>query len=144
MSDSTELQTTQNSGTVQLICPRCGSDEVKNLSMIYGDHRNININLDYFIGLGFGIDLSKNLVKMCEPPKKKDTSGCALIFLGLLTLAFLFAFFPIGIVFGVLTYGAYKANAEAEEYNNNQYPIEYEEWRNSFICLKCGNKFVIR
>lgn len=48
------------------------------------------------------------------------------------------------IVIGSICYSAFatlESSYKASRYNNKVYPKEYEEWQNTYVCMKCGNRF---
>ncbi len=140
MSNSAEVQ---NVGTSKFVCPKCGSSDIKNCAII---HTSGTTSLDLGVeGANFNFSHGSQLAKELAPPQKKETHPIAMVVFGLITILCLYGGAIIGaVIFGILTYANYSANQDANRYNENEYPAEYEAWQDSYICFKCGHKFVIR
>ena len=48
------------------------------------------------------------------------------------------------LVLGAIALLLGKSSMDADEYNKKVYPKEYERWKHSYICHRCGNRFIIR
>lgn len=88
---------------------------------------------------------STDLAQAVAPPAEQETYWGAMIILGILAAIFFSnGDTLIGMVLGLFAYGSFNVSNEAEEYNKKIYPKEYEKWLHSYICYRCGNRFVIR
>jgi hypothetical protein len=104
---------------------------------------------------------STTLAKQCAPPTKKSLGWpmAAMIFGGLQLLGSILMFAQLlagydgdadpaaailGVIIGpLLMYFGYHYYVSAQKYNESDYPKLLQEWRSSFICLRCGNRFEI-
>ena len=119
-------------------CPKCNSDQIQTFRMAF--ETGTSTDVSHTIGggaaggnLGGGVAATSGLrmsalAQQVMPPQKQ-TVGCGL------WVASIF-FFPI------FFYAVYKT-IQASKWNKEVYPKLYEEWENSWICLKCGNAFLL-
>ena len=138
-------------------CPHCGSENIQKCSVIYhsGTTSNqsttkINGNVEAETS---GVS-STNLAQQLAPPAKKEESWiagfiCGAIFLYLLydfifVSRFSFLGFVIVAVFGLGAWATLNSSEEAQKYNENQFPIDYDVWTKSYFCYRCGNVFYMK
>lgn len=143
----------------EFVCPHCHSDNVQSFEMAYrggvSTSTGSSIGIGYSGG-GFGIGTStssgvsvSNLSQSVAPPQKQGYIKN--IILGILAVCVLQVVCQaiIGRVFGGLIswvafagmiYWIYK---EVYCWNRDVYPRLLEEWYNSYICLKCGYRFIL-
>ena len=137
-------------------CPCCHSDAIQKYSIVYQNGTS-NVQLNTYGGgissggHGGGYAYStgtsqSQLAASVAPPEPKSTIwkycfatlGAALFLGGLFRLDF--NNILSGIVYGGgFGFWAYKSN----QYNNTEYRELYEKWQRSYICLKCGHRFMI-
>ena len=132
-------------------CPKCGSGDIQKCEMIY---MNGTVNHSSTTTVGnyeseTSSQASTSLAQSVAPPTKKETYWTATIIAGVITAFagdavlnhFQTARLVIAIIAGLFTWACYSMTQEANEYNEKQYPIEYENWQNSYVCFRCGNRF---
>ena len=140
-----------------LACTKCGSAEVRRLSLIYNEGLAIinttsNTSGAAFGGGGasFGSASTRTtgtqqtaLSKQAAPPRKKHTIlwGMLAGILGLVTLSGLSDFSFSVIVFAALAVLAGRMSLKAKEYNMTKFPELYATWERSFMCNRCGQMF---
>ena len=153
---STQTRIVPEPGRLNSIaCTKCGSSEVRRLSLIYeeGLSHSASQSQTAFCGAGFGTTASTfstgtsqtALSKKAAPPTKKHTILLALLagFLGFCTLAGLANFSFWALLFGGLTYLAVMKSLKAKAYNATAFPEEHACWQRSFMCNRCGGVFAI-
>lgn len=104
---------------------------------------------------------STMLAKQCAPPTKKSLGWpiAAMVFGGLQLLGSVLMFAQhivgydgdadpaaaiLGVILGpLLIYFGHHFYVLGQEFNKSEYPKLLQEWRSSFICLRCGNRFEI-
>ena len=138
-----------------IACTKCGSSEVRRLSLIYeeGLSHSATQSQTAFGGAAFGSTASTfstgtsqtALSKKAAPPTKKHTILWALLagFLGFCTVAGIANFSFWTLVFGGLTYLAVMKSLKAKAYNAMAFHEEHERWQRSFMCNRCGGVFAI-
>ena len=138
-----------------IACTKCGSAEVRRLSLIYeeGLSHSATQSQTAFGGASFGSTASTfstgtsqtALSKKAAPPTKKHTILLALLagFLGFCTVAGLANFSFWALVFGGLTYWAAMKSLKAKAYNATVFPDEHARWLRSFMCNRCGGVFAV-
>ena len=143
----------------EFICPHCHSDNIQSFEMVYnngvstGTHSTVGMG---FAGGKFGIGTATtnsvsvtNLSQSVAPPQKH--SYVKAIGLGLLAVCVLQIVCQalIGKVFGGLIswvafagmiYWVYK---DVYCWNRDVYPKLLDEWYDSYLCLKCGYRFIL-
>lgn len=132
------------SGPVPICCARCQSAEIKSVPLVYkmGQSKGSMAGMTLSGDVGFGS--THNITDLAEelaPPVK--ATGALVIFLCGVGLACFFglsnqssgAFFVISILASAAAI-AYAISA-SRTFARNMYL-----WRNRWICLKCGNKFI--
>src|SRR5262245_26473782 len=138
-----------------IACTKCGSSEVRRLSLIYeeGLSHSATQSQTAFGGAAFGSTASTfstgtsqtALSKKAAPPTKQHTILWALLvgFLGFCTLAGVVNFSFWALVFGGLTYLAAMKTLKAKAYNAAVFPGERARWERSFMCNRCGGVFAV-
>lgn len=144
----------------EFICPHCHSDNIQRFEMVYRNGVSTNtqstIGMGYSGGGGFGIGTAtssgvsvSNLSQSVAPPQKQ--SYLRNIILGILAVCVLQIVCQavIGRVFGGLIswvafagmiYWIYK---NVYCWNRDVYPKLLNQWYNSYLCLKCGHRFIL-
>lgn len=140
-----------------MICPKCSSDNVQRLEVVFeGGTQNINTKSNSAgigIGLGgLGLGLGKTKTKgtaqsksaqKASPPMKKPFK---LLIVALIWSLYLLSSaksssdstFLLIIGFIAFAFSAFMIYKRVS-WNKNSYPILYETWTNSWLCNKCGN-----
>ena len=49
---------------------------------------------------------------------------------------------PVLLIGGYIAYG-YKKGQEAKKWNQEVYPQLLNKWQHSYMCMKCGNRFIL-
>ena len=147
-------------------CPRCSSENTTSYEMAYSSGTRqsgligTDLQGDVFVGVGTS---SSTLASSCAPPKKaSETLGMILIASGIL-----FGVIGIGVLatsdisrevyfrqYGNLTAAmlslaagislasfGFVAARNASRFNTREFPLQYQRWRQWFICLRCGHRF---
>lgn len=131
--------------STKFCCPRCGSENVQSLPIIYQSGSSGNNSITQtgkIISVTQGESMT-NLARSVAPPSKKENFWWLFYFSVFVAGLWLFGDFPalIGILaIGTAIYSA-KENNEIDEYNKKVFPALYEEWENSFLCHRCGHIF---
>ena len=121
---------------VATACPRCGSAEIRRLSLIHA------------AGLPTNTDRKPQheavLSKQAAPPMRKPTvvwvgAALALALVAIMTRSISTAVTTTELL-GVAA--AIGVAARAVTYNGMVYPRLYEQWERSSMCNRCGNVFV--
>lgn len=139
---------------INMICPKCNSENVQKLSVVYesGTH-NINTQSNtagggYAFGNGGGFFTvgattrtrgiqQSMLAEKATPPKKRPYFPCVAFFFGILFILLDFVF--LGVVFMIVSpiYGYF-----AYQYNTHTWPNLYHEWNALWHCNKCGELYL--
>lgn len=120
-----------------------------------------------------GISMT-DLAKRCAPPKKQSDTTIPGIIAGLIVLGMIFPGLglifsiydkgifwvlgmflktfvddPLGCVFGLsitvfALYFGFKYQSERTQEVEDTYNSRYKDWCDSYLCLRCGNRFVLR
>jgi hypothetical protein len=147
------------------ICPQCGSQNTRRLSLIYLQGTADVAGLAFFMGMKGNYGLvptyarkTSRLAQLAAPPLKKSWGGFAFLwFFGSLLLCFGVGVFvsatipDIGdqILFWsmyvgwplMFLIGVWSRRRAALHYNRNVWPILYEVWQRSYLCGRCGTVF---
>lgn len=135
-------------------CPKCGSDNIQSYEMIYNGGRashesttdGFSVGSDWSVGHATTSGNSvSHLAKTCAPPVKKEHFGCGClpVIIVLSLLAALIHPIAVPIVFIALSAFLGSMNKDVDKYNATEYARLYREWKNSYLCHKCGNRFII-
>lgn len=141
-------------------CPNCGSENIQKMQIVYQSGTSSSLSTTtYRNNAGEKVNAETNenrstgLASAVAPPTKKDSSWGAVIVCGiiaaylgydLLKSSFSFMQLIITIVFGLAAYASYDETEKNEAWNEKEYPRLYDEWCKSFICHKCGHRFIIK
>lgn len=140
-------------------CPNCGSENIQKMQIVYQSGTGTRSSVTtYENRAGYTMESetneqhSTNLAASVAPPNKKETHFGFTIICGIVSAYFIYCLFQhfswfdliVGGIAGLLAFGGYESSMEVSAWNENEYPKLYEEWANSFICHKCGHRFVIR
>lgn len=128
-------------------CPKCGSENIQKCEVIYMSgtvSHSSTTTLGKYEATTEG-QASTDLAQAVAPPAQQDTSWLA----GIVVAFIAFVLFDDGgiipgLVLGAIALLLFKSSADAENYNSNVYPKEYDRWKHSYICHRCGNRFIIR
>ena len=150
-------------------CPNCGSENTQRYSVIYNNgvsnysseteisgyvERDF-LHSDSFSGTAStqGVSIT-NLAQTVAPPQKESEVGCGTVVGSLIVVAvihgILSCFIDKGFLLEVIDWGIlllfgfllYYENKRSSEYNNNVYPQLYNDWLNSYVCMRCGHHFI--
>lgn len=148
----------QSTGMLDLSCKKCGSDNVKKLSIAYAEGLSI-VNLKHSgagigigsggigIGIGGGDTKGTNQTLWSErlsPPSTSNLSivfGIAAIVVFIISIALVSTSIIItitGIVFGLLFW--YFSNDIYKD--NKKKRLEISKWDSTYVCLRCGERFL--
>ena len=140
-------------------CPHCGSGDIQKCEMIY---MNGTVNHSSTTTIGnyeseTSGQASTSLAQSVAPPTQKEEHWIATAVCGFITVMIVHGLWkdftsPFGhgihtghliaaLIFGAFTWAFYTMTQEATEYNEKQFPLEYDEWKNSYVCFRCGNRF---
>ena len=128
-------------------CPKCGSENIQKCEVIYMSgtvSHSSTTTMGRYEATTEG-QASTDLAQAVAPPAQQDTSWLA----GIVVAFIAFVLFDDGgiipgLVLGAIALLLFKSSADAENYNSNVYPKEYDRWKHSYICHRCGNRFIIR
>jgi len=145
-------------------CPSCGSENIQRLSVIWKggtsnwDGSAVGVGMGSG-GVGGGVALMGGtsqtlLADDAAPPRKVSPwtvlivlilvlVGSIIIFMGALKNSLPLELDLFLVVFTVSITALYFI-LNTIRYNTKIYPVEVEKWRNSFLCLRCGAKFIVR
>ena len=132
---SVRTQGSRGPRLVQHACPRCGSEEIRRLSLIH----------ETGLASKTGNDSPHETVlsKQAAPPVKKPAgmwAGAATVFavvaVASLTKSEVLAMLAFGSVAIAIGFAAH-----AMTYNRLVFPRLYEQWAHSFMCNRCGSVF---
>ncbi len=149
-------------------CPECGSDRTQNVMMAYREGisslESVHAAIFAFsdpegfegplLGFSQGTSIS-GLAESVSPPEERSIGIGALMksmlsgFLALLAVSIMFAPSAYTISFALamfvisvaLSRSVQREKEQIKEYNEAIYPLLVQEWREKFICLRCGIKF---
>lgn len=147
-------------------CPHCHSLNTQSFEMVYKNgisHIDANTGTVGISNNGHGGAVSKTkgteqteLSKSVAPPEEQSVianllGGCLLSFILFIVFIvvfgvildfnlsdnwiYVFVFLGIGLAF----LGVYMAI----DYNEKDYPLEIARWKHSFLCMRCGQRFVV-
>ena len=128
-------------------CPKCGSENIQKCEVIYLSgtvSHSSTTTMGRYEATTEG-QASTDLAQTVAPPAEQDTSWMATIVLAFFAaVVFCDGGTIPGLVLGAIALLLGKSSADADDYNKKIYPKEYERWRHSYICHRCGNRFIIR
>lgn len=138
-------------------CPNCGSDNIQRFEVAFQNGISDTSSVTTGVGIagdGLGVGAAKTnstsqsaLSMSVAPPAKKSVVkkfllNCVIaFFIGGIMTSYLIPdmlkevfFAAVMLIPAYLAYKNYKWNKE-------EWPMLMERWHNSYICLRCGNKF---
>ena len=147
-----------------LHCPRCGSDDLRSLSVVHASGVSHTQGFSGGTGLAFGTDddptivgggLSSSsvqhtaLARAAAPPEPQTLGVAPAVFVGgvaalmLYLLGFwrlgLIGLIPATVLGGVAGYAWYQRQYRAiQEYNETVYRPQRASWERKVMCLRCG------
>ena len=127
----------------KFMCPHCHSEHIQKCSIVYqnGASQITTSNGEEVRVIGNGLT---QLAQQVAPPAEKETHWGAMILCGGLAALFLTSgLFIVGIILGFIALNLYGSSDEAAKFNKEKYPILYNQWLNTYICNRCGNKFIL-
>ena len=120
------------------VCPNCASENIQRAEVAWS--------------MGTRTGSQSALAMAIARPMERKTSGMTALavigaILGLLGLMMTSGFLAGGLVFigvgALMLLAAMAGKSEAETFNRDQLPKLLAEWREKWICLKCGEVFGI-
>lgn len=151
-------------------CPQCGAENIQNFEIAYrmgvshidASTTGVGISSSLNVGIGvastIGIQRSA-LSRIVAPPVKmkylKNAFALYCIFLGITGLLAaglnklfdnngFIMFIDVLIVFLVPSFIVKHYVSTIETWNDKEYPKLLRQWRQSYICFRCGHKFTIK
>lgn len=148
------------------VCPKCGSDQIQLYSIAYsGGISAVNTNTVGvgLTGSGIGVGGAKTvgtsqtaLSQSVAPPEKLPVVKGILmsvilvplvvaIVVGILEIMLKIRLGAVAsvIIFAAMVYALYRYPYNYYQYNKNVYPQEMERWQHSWLCAKCGHRFIL-
>lgn len=139
-------------------CPNCGSENIQKMQIVYQSGTGTRTSVTTYENRnGYSVESetnehsSTNLAASVAPPKQKETNYGFMLVCGIVSAYLIWDLFKgfswfeliVGALAGLFAFGAYETSVQNSNWNETEYPRLYEEWTNSFICHKCGHRFVI-
>lgn len=152
----------------EFFCPKCHSENIQSYELIYSQNVSNSSHMTTGIGTTFGGNigagfattsgtsvtaLGETVAPPALKPTKKDLkkgclSGVIAFFIAFILFAMtrsetiaLLAFFAVTAGAAFLGRKEIKQN---EQWNREVYPKLLNEWKHSYMCLKCGHRFALR
>lgn len=128
-------------------CPHCGSENIQRCQVIYQqgtvNHSYTTRSGDYESNTS-GTE-STSLAQSVAPPEQKETFWGTMLVTGIIAAIALFdgGHYIVAGIFGLLAGGSFVTSQEANEYNEKQWPTEFKNWQNSYLCHRCGHCFIM-
>ena len=154
---------------MKITCPKCESEDVQRLAMIYQRGTATTVSSSTTLGdvggyLAVGGSVlsatqQSLLAQQATPPLPRMASDWSYVFgfivlvCGVVTLVVAFSLaledLPITLivggmitVVGITAFLSARASArDADQYNRTTYPRLKEAWERTWLCLRCGNRF---
>lgn len=142
---------------MSLACPRCSNPNVRRLSLIFQEGtshiQTSTAGVATASGGGWGVGTAattgrqQTLLSLGASPPTRMTMGgavAATLFGVLLILGGISdpgGMLVVGLLFAGI--GGYRVK-RAMDYNRNVYPGLLDTWQNTFLCNRCGDRFVSR
>ena len=132
-------------------CPHCGSENIQKCSVIYNSgtasHQSTTTINGKVEAETSGVS-GTNLAQQLAPPAKKEENWIASVVCGAIAIFFvggLANHFVVSIIvivlFGSAAIGLWQSSTEAKEYNEKKFHRDYDIWKRSYFCHRCGNVF---
>ena len=135
------------------ICPNCGSENIQKLQMVYqlGTASRSAVTKNQNGEESTTSEYSStSLAASVAPPTKKETAWLAMIVCAFIAVGIVYFFRNSGWIkiigggfFSLCAIGCCFGSVEASKWNETEYPTLYAQWARSFICHKCGHRFII-
>lgn len=132
------------SGPVPACCQRCSSAEVKSVQMVYKMGKSSGTMTGFSLSGDVGVAATQNISELAEElaPPEQATGGCAILIGGLLVATAIWISEQSAGAFYLITGLALVASVAFVWHARKTYAKEFYLWRNRWICLKCGHKFL--
>lgn len=158
MSQGTSAEVAQ-----QFCCPQCHSENIQSYQMVYSQNVSTTNNtttgmaVGYSGGFGVGVGGANttgvsvtNLGQSVAPPSRRgySSSGCLWAILAMMSLPGMVVgkgemlILPVLLLGGYFYYG-YRKEQEAKKWNQEVWPQLYDKWQHSYMCMKCGHRFIL-
>lgn len=146
---------------INYVCPHCGSEQIQRYSIAYSNGLSDVSTKTVGVGVsggGLGVGGAKTtgtsqtaLSQSVAPPSKYSYVKEALIAFLAIPLVFdiirkliLPSFIPsISYLIFTIAYLYFHTYMVAFKYNHDIYPKDLEAWNNSWLCMKCGHRFIL-
>ena len=139
-------------------CPKCGSDNIQSYEVIYNSGRASHVSTTDGISVGSDFSVGHantsgssitHLAETCAPPVREIYHGYVThIFYGILASVLggiFFVIHPIAAMIG-FCFPMYKWVKRVKRVNaerNVEFSKAYKQWKRSYYCHRCGNRFII-
>ncbi len=132
------------SGPVPACCQRCSSAEVKSVQMVYKMGKSSGTMTGFSLSGDVGVAATQNISGLAEElaPPEEAKGGCAILIGGLLVATVVWISEQNGSAFYLIVGLALVASLAFVWHAKKTYAKEFYLWRNRWICLKCGHKFL--
>lgn len=146
----------------EFICPQCHSENIKSFEIVYSQNVSSSNNIMTGVGItnngGIGGAVTNlkgtsvtALGESVAPPSMATRSKkkvCLLFFFGIGSILVISSVLPtvIQLLFVIcaimgLIYYERQFRKKIKRWNNEVWPLLYDEWNHSYICMKCGYRF---
>ena len=150
-------------GQQEFCCPQCHSENIQSYQMVYSQNVSTTNNtttgmaVGYSGGFGVGVGGANttgvsvtNLGQSVAPPSRRgySSSGCLWAILAMMSLPGMVVgkgemlILPVLLLGGYFYYG-YRKEQEAKKWNQEVWPQLYDKWQHSYMCMKCGHRFLL-
>ena len=132
------------SGPVPACCQRCSSAEVKSVQMVYKMGKSSGSMTGFSLSGDIGVAATQNISGLAEElaPPEEAKGGCAILITGLVIAALVGLFNQSPSAFSVIVALSVAASLAYLWSAKKTYAKQSYLWRNRWICLKCGHKFL--
>jgi hypothetical protein len=132
------------SGPVPASCAHCRSPEIKSVQMVYKMGKNSGSMAGFSLSGDVGVAATENISGLAEElaPPTKAMGGCAIFFLGLIIASAVGLYNQSQTAFGLILALSITVTLAFAIHARKTYAKESYLWRNRWICLKCGHKFL--
>lgn len=159
-------------GEQQFCCPQCHSDNIQRYEIIYNQNVSSSSHTTTGVGTTFGGNFGAGVAtttgtsvtalgETVAPPSPKPTAfitlkaGCLFLLFGGLIIAIVVTIIAsitssntlgelitTALIIGLIVY-RYKVIQDNKRWNREIYPQLVNEWQHSYMCMKCGHRFVL-
>lgn len=149
---------TDNQENSKYQCPRCHSENIQSYSLIHSmgiskiDLSTVGVGYSNNLGVGRAKSHGTQQTAMSAstaPPKKRspagDFFGSWLVFSipGVICKYLNFHYLIVNIlVWGAVILAFFMAR-DAYQWNKYTFPQKLRDWEHSYVCLRCGNRFIL-